>query len=324
MRLVFCGTPEFAVPTLDALIARGDEIALVVTQPDRPSGRGLELNASPVKQCAQRHRLAIEQPEKIKKNESFRALLESISPEAIIVVGYGRLVPPWMLSLPRFGNINVHASLLPKYRGAAPIQWAIAEGETVTGVTTMQLDEGLDTGDILMQGHLQIGPDETAPRLSARLAVIGAELMVATLNLFENETIVRQRQDDRYASLAPILKKEDGIANFQLPASQIYNRLRGFQPWPGCYTTFRGRKLAITGAQAQNSAVRLPPVTGEGACATTNVAGTLTIDRDRLFVACAEGSALELLEVQPEGKKRMRAADFVRGYRPRVGERLGT
>lgn len=324
MRLVFCGTPEFAVPTLDALIARGDEIALVVTQPDRPSGRGLELNASPVKECARRHRLAIEQPEKIKKNESFRALLESIAPEAIIVVGYGRLVPPWMLSLPRFGNINVHASLLPKYRGAAPIQWAIAEGETVTGVTTMQLDEGLDTGDILMQGHLQIGPDETAPRLSARLAVIGAELMVATLNLFENETIVRQRQDDRYASLAPILKKEDGIANFQLPASQIYNRLRGFQPWPGCYTTFRGRKLAITGAQAQNSAVRLPPVTGEGACATTNVAGTLTIDRDRLFVACAEGSALELLEVQPEGKKRMRAADFVRGYRPRVGERLGT
>lgn len=324
MRLVFCGTPEFAVPTLNALIARGDEIALVVTQPDRPSGRGLELNASPVKQCAQRHGLAIEQPEKIKRNESFRALLESISPEAIIVVGYGRLVPPWMLSLPRFGNINVHASLLPKYRGAAPIQWAIAEGETVTGVTTMQLDEGLDTGDILMQGHLQIGPDETAPQLSARLAVIGAELMVATLNLFENGTIVRQPQDDSYASLAPILKKEDGIANFEFPASRIYNRLRGFQPWPGCYTAFRGRKLAITGAQAQNSAAQLPTITGEDACATTNVNGTLTIDRDRLFVACAESSALELLEVQPEGKKRMSAADFVRGYRPLSGEKLGT
>jgi methionyl-tRNA formyltransferase len=324
MRLVFCGTPEFAVPTLEALIARGDEIALVVTQPDRPSGRGLELKASPVKQSAQRHGLAIGQPGKIKKNESFRALLESMVPEAIIVVGYGRLIPAWMLSLPRFGNINLHASLLPKYRGAAPIQWAIAEGETVTGVTTMQLNEGLDTGDILMQGQLQIAPDETAPGLSARLAAIGAELMVATLNLFESGTIVRQRQDDRHASLAPILKKEDGIANFEFPASRIYNRLRGFQPWPGCYTTFRGKKLAITAAQPQNGGVQSPAVTGERACAAQEAPGTLTLAGDRLHVACGEGSALELLEVQPEGKKRISAADFNRGYRPHAGEKFGT
>lgn len=309
--MVFCGTPEFAVPTLDALIAHGHEIALVVTQPDRPSGRGLELHLSPVKQCAQRHGLSIEQPEKIKKNESFRALLEAIAPEAIIVVGYGRLIPPWMLSLPRHGNINLHASLLPKYRGAAPIQWAIAEGETNTGVTAMQLDEGLDTGDILMQAQLQIGTNEAAPELGARLAVIGAELMVATLNLIENGTVIRQPQDESYASLAPILKKEDGIANFEFSASRIYNRLRGFQPWPGCYTTFRGKKLAITGAQPKDNFIHEKP-------------GSVIINEDSLSIACGAGSALELLEVQPEGKRRMPAADFIRGYRPNAGEKLGT
>jgi methionyl-tRNA formyltransferase len=313
MRLVFCGTPEFAVPTLDALLAYGHEIALVVTQPDRPSGRGLEVVASPVKQSAQRHGLRIEQPERIKKNEGFRALLESAAPEAIIVVGYGRIIPPWMLSLPRFGNINLHASLLPEYRGAAPIQWAIAEGETITGVTTMQLDEGLDTGDILMQGQLQIGNDETAPMLSARLAVIGAELMVATLNVVQNGTVVREPQDDSLASLAPILRKEDGIANFEFPALRIYNRLRGFQPWPGCYTSFRGKRLAITAAQ---------PLQKARSAQDEN--GAAMIEEDRFYVACGENSALELLEVQPEGKRRMSAADFLRGYRPQAGEKLGT
>jgi methionyl-tRNA formyltransferase len=219
-----------------------------------------------------------------------------------------------MLTLPRFGNINLHASLLPKYRGAAPIQWAIAEGEAITGVTTMQLDEGLDTGDILMQGQLQIGKDETAPMLRARLATVGAELMIATMNLVENGTVVRQPQDDRFASLAPILKKEDGIANFEFPASRIYNRLRGFQPWPGCYTSFRGKKLAITAAQPHkeiDSAAQVQP-------------GVMIIDRDRFYVACGENTALELLEVQPEGKRRMCAADFLHGYRPQAGEKLGT
>jgi methionyl-tRNA formyltransferase len=209
--------------------------------------------------------------------------------------------------------INVHASLLPKYRGAAPIQWAIAEGETITGVTTMQLDEGLDTGDILMQGQLQIGNDETAPMLSARLAVIGAELMVATLNVVQNGTVVREPQDDSLASLAPILRKEDGIANFELPALRIYNRLRGFQPWPGCYTSFRGKRLAITAAQ---------PLQKARSAQDEN--GAAMIEEDRFYVACGENSALELLEVQPEGKRRMSAADFLRGYRPQAGEKLGT
>lgn len=310
MKLVFCGTPQFAVPTLEALISAGHEVPLVVTQPDRPQGRGLSLASSPVKQCAERHGLRIEQPEKIKNNAEFRALLESINPEVIIVVGYGRIIPPWMLSLPRRGNINLHGSLLPKYRGAAPIQWAIAEGERGSGVTTMLLNEGLDTGDILLQRELRIEPNETAISYGRRLADVGAELMIETLQGLESGKIKPQPQDHSRASLAPVLKREDGLANFTFPAERIYNRLRGFQPWPGCYTTFHGKKLAIVAAK---------PVTSTGAQQT----GALIIYGDHLFVACGESTTLELLEVQPEGKRKMSAADFLRGYRPTTGEKLG-
>src|SRR5437016_9228625 len=189
MKLVFCGTPQFAVPTLEALLASGHEIPLVVTQPDRPQGRGLELATSPVKHTAQRHSLRIEQPEKIKSNADFRVLLEKIQPDAIIVVGYGRIVPPWMLALPKHGNINLHGSLLPKYRGAAPIQWAIAEGEKVSGVTTMLLNEGLDTGDVLRQRELAIERDESAINYGHRLATVGADLMLETLKGLESGAI---------------------------------------------------------------------------------------------------------------------------------------
>jgi methionyl-tRNA formyltransferase len=310
MKLVFCGTPQFAVPTLETLISAGHDVPLVVTQPDRAQGRGLSLASSPVKQCAERHRLKIEQPEKIKINTEFRALLESISPEVIIVVGYGRIIPPWMLSLPRRGNVNLHGSLLPKYRGAAPIQWAIAEGESASGVTTMLLNEGLDTGDILLQRELKIEPDETAISYGRRLADVGAELMIETLQGVESGRIVPQPQDHSRASLAPILKREDGLANFTFPAQNVYNRLRGFQPWPGCYTVFRGKKLAIAAAK---------PVASTGA----QQAAALIIYGDHLFVACGESTALELLEVQPEGKRKMSASDFLRGYRPTTGEKLG-
>lgn len=310
MKLVFCGTPQFAVPTLEALISAGHEIPLVVTQPDRPQGRGLALASSPVKQCAERHRLRIEQPEKIKNNTEFRALLESINPEVIIVVGYGRIIPPWMLSLPGRGNINLHGSLLPKYRGAAPIQWAIAEGESMSGATTMLLNEGLDTGDIFLQRELTIEPDETAISYSRRLADVGAQLMIETLRGLQSGSITRQPQDHSRASLAPILKKEDGLANFSFPARRIYNRLRGFQPWPGCYSTFRGKKLATISAK---------PVSSTGA----QPIGGLTTEGDRLLVSCGENTALELLEMQPEGKRKMSAGDFIRGYRPTSGERLG-
>lgn len=311
MRLVFCGTPQFAVPTLDSLIAAGHEVALVVTQPDRPQGRGLELAMSPVKQCARKHSLTITQPEKIKNNADFRKQLEEIAAEAIIVVGYGRLIPPWMLSLPLRGNINLHGSLLPKYRGAAPIQWAIAEGETVSGVTTMLLNEGLDTGDMLMQRELTIEPDENAVRYGERLSVVGAKLMVETLRGLQNGNIHPQPQDHSRATLAPILKKEDGQADFASSAQRIYNRMRGFQPWPGCYTLFRGKKLTIQAARPQPANFQQVP-------------GSVKIDGDRLFVNCGDNSVLELLEVQPEGKRRMPAGDFLRGYRLVDGERFGS
>lgn len=309
MKLVFCGTPQFAVPTLEALIEKHD-IALVVTQPDRPQGRGLELAPSPVKQTAENHRLPIEQPYKIKNNVEFRTRLESIAADAIIVVGYGRIVPPWMLALPKYGNINLHGSLLPKYRGAAPIQWAIASGERVSGVTTMLLNEGLDTGDILLQRELAIEPDDTAITYGRRLAEIGADLMTETLSGLEKGAVTPRPQDHGQASLAPILKKEDGTADFTLPAEAIYNRLRGFQPWPGCFTNFRGKKLAIAAAKPIRESRNLS-------------AGEMSAEGDRMLIGCRE-SALELLEVQPEGKRKMSVGDFIRGYRPQEREKLGS
>jgi methionyl-tRNA formyltransferase len=232
LSLIFCGTPRFAVPALERLAA-SHRIHLVVTQPDRPKGRGLELVASPVKQSALKLNLPITQPDRIKTNEEFRSQLTAINPDGIIVVGYGRIIPQWMLDLPPFGNINLHASLLPKYRGAAPIQWAIANGETITGNTTMRLDAGLDTGDILLQGETQIAPDDTSETLAPRLAEMGADLLVETLRGLEANTIHRRKQDDSQATLAPILKKEDGEIDFNRSAQKILNRLRGFQPWPG-------------------------------------------------------------------------------------------
>ncbi len=313
MNLVFCGTPQFAVPTLDRLVRSGHEIKLVLTQPDRPKGRGLELVASPVKQTALHHNLPIYQPEKIKTNEELQSRLREIAPDAIIVVGYGRIIPKWMLDLPRFGNINLHASLLPKYRGAAPIQWAIASGERVTGVTTMRLDEGLDTGDILLQQDLAIDDDDTSETIAPRLAAIGADLMVETLRRLEAGDLVPQPQKHSEASVAPILTKEDGRIDFHRTAQEIYKRLRGFQPWPGAFTKFRGKMLGVTAARPA-----LAPAE-QGAVA----AGQLLVQGSKVFVICGHNTVLEMLEVQPEGKKRMPAGDFVRGYRPGKDEQLG-
>jgi methionyl-tRNA formyltransferase len=306
--IVFCGTPKFAVPTLEKLVAAGFNIRLLLTQPDRPKGRGLELVASPVKQAAEKLQLPIYQPEKIKQNEELRAKLEAIRPQAIIVVGYGRIIPPWMLDLPPLGNINLHASLLPKYRGAAPIQWAIANGETVTGVTTMRIDEGLDTGDILLQRELAIAAEDTAETLSPRLAGVGADLMIETLRGLQAGAIHPQKQDNARATLAPILKKEDGRIDFGRSAREIYNRFRGFQPWPGAFTLFRGKGLNVTAIKIVSE--RVAP-------------GELLVRDGQVFVGCGNGSAIELVEVQPEGKRRMAVRDFVQGYRPLVGERVG-
>jgi methionyl-tRNA formyltransferase len=306
--LVFCGTPQFAVPTLEKLVEAGFNVRLVLTQPDRPKGRGLGLVASPVKQTTQRLGLPIYQPEKIKQNEELRAKLYEIVPAAIIVVGYGRIIPKWMLELPKHGNINLHASLLPKYRGAAPIQWAIANGESVTGVTTMRIDEGLDTGDILLQKGLAILDEDTAETASPRLAAIGAELMIETLRGLAEGSISPKAQKNDEATLAPILKKEHGRIDFSCSAQEIYNRLRGFQPWPGAFTTFRGKPLNITAAKPSSEEV---------------ARAQLLVRNDKLFVGCGNSTALELLEVQPEGKKRIAARDFVHGYRPESVEKLG-
>ena len=306
--LVFCGTPQFAVATLEKLVDEEFRIQLVVTQPDRPKGRGLELVPSPVKQSALKLNLPLTQPDRIKINDEFRTQLTALEPDAIIVVGYGRIIPQWMLDLPRFGNINLHASLLPKYRGAAPIQWAIANGETVTGVTTMRIDAGLDTGDILGRRQLPITRDETAETLAPRLASIGADLMIETLRGLEAGSVQPRPQDNSQASLAPILKKEDGLIDFSRSAVDIANRIRGFQPWPGAYTKFRGRNLQILKARAANAA--LPP-------------GELHADSGCLVAGCGQNTSLELLELQLEGKKQTSAADFVRGYRPEPGEKLG-
>ena len=308
LNLVFCGTPRFAVPTLEKLVEAGFRVHLVVTQPDRPKGRGLELVASPVKESALKLKLPITQPDRIKTNDDFRAQLTALHPDAIIVVGYGRIIPQWMLDLPPLGNINLHASLLPKYRGAAPIQWAIANGETVTGVTTMRIDAGLDTGDILQQRELAIAPADTAETLAPRLASNGADLMVETLRRLQAGTIQPRPQDNSQSSLAPILKKEDGLIDFSRSASEILNRIRGFQPWPGAYTKFRGKTLQII--QARPAAQALPPA-------------ELHAQADRLLAGCAHNTSLELLEIQLEGKKRTSAADFLRGYRPHLGEKLG-
>jgi methionyl-tRNA formyltransferase len=311
MDLVFCGTPEFAVPTLQRLVKSGYNIRLVVTQPDRPSGRGQELAAPPVKQLAQSLGIQVVQPEKVKNNQEFRAELEHLHPDAIIVVGYGRIIPKWMIDLPRYGNINLHASLLPKYRGAAPVQWAIARGETVTGVTTMRIDEGLDTGDILLQREEPIDPEDNAITLAPRLARIGAELMIETLHGLEAGSIQPRKQDHTQTTLAPILQKEDGKIDFNREAPEILNRLRGFQPWPGAFTSFRGRNLSL-------HRVRLA-ASGLGPLAP----GEIKIAGEDLFLGCGAGTALQVLELQPEGKRRMTAKDFIHGYRPTPGERLG-
>jgi methionyl-tRNA formyltransferase len=308
LNLVICGTPRFAVPTLEKLVADGFQVQLVVTQPDKPRGRGMELAPSPVKQRALELGLQVVQPDKIKNNQEFRSELSALKPDAIIVVGYGRLIPQWMIDLPPMGNINLHASLLPKYRGAAPIQWAIACGESVTGVTTMKIDSGLDTGDILMQKEIPIDPKDTSETLAPRMATIGAELMRDTLHGLRAGTVRPFPQDHSKASLAPILKKENGEIDFHRSAEEVCNRLRGFQPWPGAYTTFRGKNLQVWDARP------LQRVLPES---------EVVVEVDRLIVGCARGTALELLEVQLEGKKRVATRDFVHGYRPQNGEKLG-
>lgn len=316
MRLVFCGTPRFAVPTLEALRAAGHQIALVVSQPDRPVGRAKELTAPAVKIAALAAGLEVAQPEKIRNNQEFRAQLEAIAPDAIVVVAYGRLIPPWMLALPRLGCINLHASLLPRYRGAAPIQWAVAMGDAFTGNTTMLLDQGLDTGPILLQQALAIAPEQTAVELFEELATGGAPLVVKTLAGLHDGTIEPEPQNHAGATFAPLLDREDGRMDFAArTAHELKNRWRGFQPWPGAFTALDGKKLIVQRLEIADAASFAAPAAVEP--------GRMHVENERLFVACAGGSWLELLEVQLEGKKRLPAAEFLHGTALAGGARLG-
>ncbi len=304
MRLVYLGTPLFAVPTLERIVEAGHDVVAVLTQPDRPKGRGQKETMPPVKEAALRQGLTVQQPERIRRPEVVEQL-RRLAPEAMVVVGYGQIIPQSILDIPPLGIINVHASLLPKYRGAAPIQWAIARGETKTGVTTMKIDAGLDTGGMLLKWETAIGPEETAVELSARLAPAGADLLARTLA--ELRTIVPEPQDDTQATLAPILKREDGHIDWNLTGREILNRARGFQPWPGAYGFLHGQRFHIwRGAMAQRE---LAP-------------GRLLSEGRRLFAGCG-GGAIELLEVQMEGKKRMPAAAFLNGFPIAADEVLG-
>jgi methionyl-tRNA formyltransferase len=307
---LFLGTPEFAVPSLEALHAAGFAIPAVYTQPDRPKGRGRQLAPPPVKEAALQLGLKVLQPERIRRPEVVDEI-RAFAPEIMVVVGYGQIIPRPIIDIPRLGILNVHASLLPKYRGAAPIQWAIAYGESETGVTIMRIDAGLDTGDTLAFARTSIGPEETAPELSRRLAALGAQLLIDTLAAYAHGRLLPVPQDHEAATLAPILTKEDARIDFSQPAATIYNRLRGFTPWPGAHTTFRGATLKILAARPAPEPSTAPP-------------GTLLFSNRRLLAACGQNTSLELLELQPEGRNKVSAESFANGARLAQNEILGS
>jgi methionyl-tRNA formyltransferase len=310
MKLIFCGTPQFAVPTLERLIAERYDVELVMTNPDEPSGRGYEVKPSPVKLVALKAGLEVFQPQNLKE-DSTAGFLARFHPDFIVVVAYGHIIPKWMIDLPQHGCINLHASLLPKYRGAAPVQWALMRGESVTGVTTMKINEGLDTGDILLQREVPIRDEDTTETLSELLSGVGADLMVETLPRLIRAEIQPQPQNHAQAIVAPILKKEDGRIDWLLRAEEIGWRVRGLRPWPGAYTTFRSKNLHIW------SAVPVPGQAGPG-----HEPGTLLPDRGNLRVVCGLGTLLEVHELQLEGRKRMPVRDFLNGVRITPGEKL--
>jgi methionyl-tRNA formyltransferase len=302
MRLLFMGTPAFAVPTLKALLSSHHTVCAVFTQPDKPSGRVEKLSVPPVKELGQEQGVAVYQPEKLKAPE-WQPVFAQLNADAFVVVAYGKILPQWLLDLPRLGAYNVHASLLPKYRGAAPIHWAIANGESKTGITTMKLDAGMDTGDLLLHHEISIEPDDTSSSVHDRLAEIGAELMLKTLEGLEKGTAKPIPQDPALATYAPMLKKSDGLLDWSQSAVSLHNRIRAFNPWPGTYTQLQGQTLRIWRAQpAEALGDSLP-------------SGTLLHHSSgAAMVACRTGF-LKLEEVQMENRKRTSALDFLHGIR---------
>ena len=309
MRIIFMGTPDFAVPVFEELIRAGQEVVLAVTQPDRRSGRGKESTPPPVKRAAIAASVPVYQPEKVRTDEAYEQL-KAYQPDLIVVAAFGQILPQRVLDLPRLGCVNVHASLLPKYRGAAPIQWAVINGEKESGVTIMQMDAGLDTGDILMQESIPLDPEETGESLYEKLSAMGGKLLIRALPAIEDGTIERTAQTDEESSYAGMLKKEMGLIDFSRPADELERLVRGLNSWPSAYTYHGGKQLKIWRAA-------VGPGTG-GA-----VPGQIVkVTKNEVSVACGEGS-LVLLEVQAEGRKRMETAQFLLGNALREGEMLG-
>jgi methionyl-tRNA formyltransferase len=311
LRIIFCGTPAFAVPTLRHLKAQPDfRIEGIVTQPDRPRGRGQETSISPVKAEAIEAGIPVHQPEKVRAEES-REYFKKAMPDVVVIIAYGQIIPARLIEIPRLGWINLHGSLLPKYRGAAPINWAIVNGDTKTGLTTMQIDPGVDTGPMLLKYETEIHADETAPELTARLSQAGGPLMAETLRKLSTGEIAATPQENSDVTFAPLLKKEDGNIHWSLPAHAIYNRIRGLQPWPGAFTSFRGKNCQIWGKP-------LPAISA------ANDPGMIITSGNDLIVACGQGTGLRLDGVQLEGRKRVTSSEFANGARLAQGERLGS
>jgi methionyl-tRNA formyltransferase len=311
MRVVFCGTPQFAVPTLKYLLTQPEfEIVAVLTQPDRPSGRGMQVSLSPVKEAALAAGLPVHQPEKVRAPEP-KALLERLAPDCMVIIAYGQIIPAALLTIPKHGWINLHASLLPRYRGAAPIQWAIANGETKSGLTTMRIDAGMDTGEMLLQQEMEIGPAQTTPELAARMADAGAPLMAETLRRLAAGALTPRAQNHADATYAPLLKKEDGRVDWTRPAAEICNRMRAFTPWPGTYTTFRGRICHIV----------VEPASKE--VSTTAPPGTIHLTTTGMVVRCGQATEVRVLSVKQEGGKQIDAMEFISSVQLTEGERFG-
>ena len=308
MKVLFMGTPEFAVPTLEAVVAAGHEVVGVYTQPDKAVGRKQVLTPPPVKVCAEKYGFPVFQPVTL-RDGSAEENIKTLSPDILVVVAYGKILPEALLSLPKYGCVNGHASLLPRHRGASPIQWSIVSGDKVTGVTTMYMAKGIDTGDMLLKAETEIGRDETAGELHDRLSVIGAELMVKTLKGLEEGTITPEPQDESKATHAPIIDKEMGYLKFDAPATDICNLIKGFNPWPAAYFTVDGKRIKVFASKVSGKTDKEP--------------GTVVRSDGELIIACAEGTSLSLTEIQPEGKKRMTAKDYLTGHSLEVGSRVG-
>ena len=308
MKVLFMGTPEFAGPTLEAVVAAGHEVVGVYTQPDKAVGRKQVLTPPPVKVCAEKYGFPVFQPVTL-RDGSAEENIKTLSPDIIVVVAYGKILPEALLSLPKYGCVNGHASLLPRHRGASPIQWSIVSGDKVTGVTTMYMAKGIDTGDMLLKAETEIGRDETAGELHDRLSVIGAELMVKTLKGLEEGTITPEPQDESEATHAPIIDKEMGYLKFDAPATDICNLIKGFNPWPAAYFTVDGKRIKVFASKVSGKTDKEP--------------GTVVRSDGELIIACAEGTSLSLTEIQPEGKKRMTAKDYLTGHSLEVGSRVG-